>query len=642
MANNQLQTLTEIFNNRFFRIPDYQRGYAWQKEQLNDFWEDIENLRDGKNHYTGLLTIEAVNKKDVEKKESWETDLWLFQKGFKACYVIDGQQRLTTSIILLEVILSRFDDSDSLNFEEVRILRSKYLYQSAGKYKSFVFGYERDNPSDEYLRTAILGQNSSSADKVPKQTLYTANLQYAKDYFITKTKELSTEELESIFAKVVNGLKFNLYEIDEELDVFVTFETMNNRGKPLSKLELLKNRLIYLTTILPDDESDRNKLRRDINEVWKTIYEYLGKDRNKPLDDDDFLEAHWRMYFKYDRKVAEQYAKFLLDEYFIAKNVLKYDTAEYQINFDEIKKYIDSISDGVKVWFYLFNPNKNDSFSTGVKIWLNKLNRLGFGAFESLIMASFVKNINQDKIVELLKACERFVFLVFRITRRQTNTQNNNIFRMTNRFYKEDDDWTIDNVIAEIEKLTDGEDENYYYGWYDIVKFHEYIEDQYKKEDGFYSWNGLRYFLYEYELYLQERSKGEVKVTWDVLKKANTIEHIYPQEDSKDYWKTRFGKFSSKKRFRLCNSLGNLLLLSQSKNSELQNLGFDFKRKHKAKNGEDAGYFNGSYSEIGVAQNVDWTDETIRDRGIGLLEFMEHRWKIEIENKDGLLGIDVK
>ena len=152
----------------------------------------------------------------------------------------------------------------------------------------------------------------------------------------------------------------------------------------------------------------------------------------------------------------------------------------------------------------------------------------------------------------------------------------------------------------------------------------------------------VRYFLYEYELYLQERSKGEVKVTWDVLKKANTIEHIYPQEDSKDYWKTRFGKLSSKKRFRLCNSLGNLLLLSQSKNSELQNLGFDFKRKHKAKNGEDAGYFNGSYSEIGVAQNVDWTDETIRDRGIGLLEFMEHRWKIEIENKDGLLGIDVK
>ena len=49
---NELQPLSLLFQNRLFRIPDYQRGYAWQKEQLNDFWEDIENLRDGKNHYT--------------------------------------------------------------------------------------------------------------------------------------------------------------------------------------------------------------------------------------------------------------------------------------------------------------------------------------------------------------------------------------------------------------------------------------------------------------------------------------------------------------------------------------------------------------------------------------------------------------
>ena len=42
-----------------------------------------------------------------------------------------------------------------------------------------------------------------------------------------------------LFKKIVNGLKFNLYEIDDDLDVFVTFETMNNKGKPLSKLELL-------------------------------------------------------------------------------------------------------------------------------------------------------------------------------------------------------------------------------------------------------------------------------------------------------------------------------------------------------------------------------------------------------------------
>ncbi|WP_416171507.1 hypothetical protein [Algoriphagus boritolerans] len=46
--------------------------------------------------------------------------------------------------------------------------------------------------------------------------------------------------METLFSKLTHNIKFNLYEVDEDLDVYVMFETMNNRGKPLSKLELLK------------------------------------------------------------------------------------------------------------------------------------------------------------------------------------------------------------------------------------------------------------------------------------------------------------------------------------------------------------------------------------------------------------------
>lgn len=115
MPSNTLVTLAEIFNNRFFRIPDYQRGYAWQERQLEDFWEDLENLKLGRSHYTGLLTIKEVDKKDATNLEKWKDDLWLFDKGFKAYYIIDGQQRLTTIIILLHVILSKFNDDDLIN-----------------------------------------------------------------------------------------------------------------------------------------------------------------------------------------------------------------------------------------------------------------------------------------------------------------------------------------------------------------------------------------------------------------------------------------------------------------------------------------------------------------------------------------------
>ncbi|TOP04225.1 hypothetical protein CGH23_23870, partial [Vibrio parahaemolyticus] len=76
---------------------------------------------------------------------------------------------------------------------------------------------------------------------------------------------------------------------------------MNNRGKPLTSLELLKNRLIYLSTLF-HDHAGHDVLRRKINNAWKTMYEYLGKNPEAPLNDNLFLRNHWTMYFKYTRQ----------------------------------------------------------------------------------------------------------------------------------------------------------------------------------------------------------------------------------------------------------------------------------------------------------------------------------------------------
>jgi len=46
-------TVQELFTDKVLRIPDYQRGYAWKEQQLEDFWEDLEYLGPDKDHYTG-------------------------------------------------------------------------------------------------------------------------------------------------------------------------------------------------------------------------------------------------------------------------------------------------------------------------------------------------------------------------------------------------------------------------------------------------------------------------------------------------------------------------------------------------------------------------------------------------------------
>lgn len=70
MSDSKLQSLSEIFNNRIFRIPDFQRGYSWEERQLDDFWEDLQNLHPNKIHYIGLLTVEPINNSDIQNVEN--------------------------------------------------------------------------------------------------------------------------------------------------------------------------------------------------------------------------------------------------------------------------------------------------------------------------------------------------------------------------------------------------------------------------------------------------------------------------------------------------------------------------------------------------------------------------------------------
>lgn len=99
---NELQPLSLLFQNRLFRIPDYQRGYAWLQQQLVDFWDDLVNLQADRYHYTGLLSLKPLKSKETI---SWGEDLWLVENGYKPCHIVDGQQRITTFVILLNEIV---------------------------------------------------------------------------------------------------------------------------------------------------------------------------------------------------------------------------------------------------------------------------------------------------------------------------------------------------------------------------------------------------------------------------------------------------------------------------------------------------------------------------------------------------------
>lgn len=675
---SELQSLSLLFQNRLFRIPDYQRGYAWQQSQLVDFWDDLVNLPDGRYHYTGLLSLKTLKRTDVD---SWGTDVWMVDKGFKPCHIVDGQQRLTTVIILLNEIVEfvrSFDENKGKSDENI-ILGDDTLAEVVGKYIrrhrpsnheiiTYLFGYEVDNPSAKYLRHKIFDEPFSGT---VSETYYTKNLKFAKVFFRENLKALYTEEnldgINALYLKLTLRLMFNIHEIDDDYDVFVAFETMNNRGKKLTNLELLKNRLIYLTTLYTDDkfdELDKRDLRDKINDAWKEVYYQLGRNESVPLSDDEFLRAHWIGYFSYSRKKGDDYIHFLLNK-FSAKNIFEkktviveqetdaldlgmddeddsnvsgLDTIEIEVSKlepKEIASYVNSLKDMAKYWYDTFFPNQSENLSSDEKIWIDRLNRIGIGHFRPLIMVLISRrDVDTEKRIEVLKAIERFIFICFRLGYFNATYKSSEYYRAARSIYLKQIE--IDILLNDIVESTNRNIE------YAIPNFITKIEKHFDDKGGFYYWNSIKYFLFEYELQLAQKNNID-KVTWNMFTRTEkdklTIEHILPQTPTKYYWRNQFRQYDADEIELLSCALGNLLPLSQSINSSLQNDSF-FDKKTSKDLGR-RGYENGSHSEIEISKETDWSADRIYDRSKKLLEFMENRWQFSFtqEQMDKLIYV---
>lgn len=679
---NELQSLDQLFQNKLFRIPDYQRGYAWQQTQLVDFWEDLLNLQDNRYHYTGMLSLKVLKRTDIE---NWGSDLWMLDKGFKPCHIVDGQQRITTFIILLNEIicfirsaknnLGKSDEEIVLGYSTLKEVVSKYILQirpPQNIIKTFLFGYEADNPSSDYLKYKIFNETFSGT---VNETYYTKNLKFAKEFFNKNINLLYQSEgmgvINALFLKLTLRLMFNIHEIEDDYDVFVSFETMNNRGKKLTNLELLKNRLIYLTTLYSDaiiDEYEKTSLRNEINDTWKEVYFQLGRNDNIPLSDDEFLRAHWIMYFSYSRHKGDDYIKFLLNK-FSAKNIFekqiiinkinenfidRSDNGEDDLSIDddfenesetitifklspnEIKNYINSLKDMAKYWYDSFFPFLSPNLTKEEQEWIDKLNRIGIGHFRPLVAVIIsLKEESAEKKVSAFKAIERFIFICFRMGYYNASFRSSEYYRMTKSLYFRE--IKLDDFIQDIEDITATNIE------FVIPNFIAKIEKHFKDAEGYYSWNSIKYFLYEYEFSLAQKNNID-KISREMFTKSEkdkiSIEHIFPQTPTNYYWRNMFRQFDNDEKIWLAGALGNLLPLSQSINSSLQNDSFDDKKSPKEY--KRRGYKNGSHSEIQVSEAPYWDSKKIFDRSRTLLQFMENRWQFSLteEQFDKLLYIN--
>ena len=368
---NNLKTIKELFSeNYFYRVPDYQRGYSWNKEFI-ELWNDIIRLFHvnsiSRKHYVGMLALDEITN---------ETDLLCeCLNGTISFYIVDGQQRITSLIIILKSILEYAKEENIENFDYNTI---ENILENPNKIHRFGYSVKRKDKAEEYFSQRIYDYRKD----MEYSSQYLSNINFAANYISKNLDQFDQEDIIEIVDIILNRLIFNIYYITDDFDVRVTFETMNNRGKPLTNLELLKNRLMYLSTFFNKNDFNNyeSRLQNKIDLAWKNIYDYLNYE-NSNLSDDLYLKAHWIVYKRLNKRNGSAFIDDILNNEFSVDNGEFYHICCQNLDYDKafslLYSYIESLELYSKFWAVVNIPNNTDlKISEDEKNWLKRLSRL--------------------------------------------------------------------------------------------------------------------------------------------------------------------------------------------------------------------------------------------------------------------------
>ncbi|MFT2743586.1 DUF262 domain-containing protein [Helicobacter pylori] len=588
----ELLDLDGVMEKGVFEIPSYQRGYAWQMRQLKDFWNDLEHVSKLGNqfHYMHSLTLR-------ELENEFENSTF---------EIIDGQQRLTTSLVLLGLLAKTTQNKDPkyslINLEP--ILSYKYY----GLSEAFRAITEEEKDLEAF-----------------KTSFYAKNLIDAYAFFQEKISDTPIETLEKMFDALIKKMLFSVVGLnDNRIDPFSSFETINNRGKDLSTLELLKNRLHFVAHKICDGKK-LEKLQQEINDTYTLIYHDLRQ------FEDDHLEGFLKHFVAYYYGEKGDFKKRLLEMEFNAHKRYT-DNTNFNEEYEKIDDLLFYLSYSSKVWNFLHTLDEksitlivDDNKKLEIEITpkmrgllekMRRLNALNDNAFLPLLLSLLTiqragKSANEQpyttkELEGLLEHLERFGFLIHGVAGK--NTAKNEWIELAFEAFRAYRFWGDKITIEDLPEL----EKNFFnrQGNSGLELLEESIHSK-KNAEKWYKWGkALNYLLYEYELH----HNPETTLNFDGS--IESIEHILPQNPDQGY---SAKEKNWAKNPNIVHALGNLLLIPKNANSSLSNKPFDEKRKE---------YLKGSYSEKEVAKNASFGVEQIKERSEKLLDFLIAHYRI--------------
>ena len=273
--NVDQKSIYELLSDRKadYIIPDYQRPYAWDEDSCQTLWDDIFSFAIPDNDATKFDTSD----------EYFLGSIVTFENDKKQQEVIDGQQRLTTFMLLLRAFYDRFtkmQDQDSKDFSE-RIASCIWKTNEMGKpdkeHLKIDSVVATDKDKDEFLSILKTGNVNSS-----QTSRYANNFRF----FLKKVDDFINDFpkfAEKLPARILNNCILMPIEAESQDTALRIFSTLNDRGLPLSDSDIFKAQ--FYQYYKQKSEDDRNEFIKDWKKLEETCEKIFHPITGTPMDD---------------------------------------------------------------------------------------------------------------------------------------------------------------------------------------------------------------------------------------------------------------------------------------------------------------------------------------------------------------------
>ena len=570
MIEPRYGVLQTLFADRVFRIPHYQRFYSWQKRQRDDLFNDLKKLakgREDQHHFMATIVCHRT----AETKDVGAVQYRIYD-------IVDGQQRLTTLILLLKCIeLSLPDGSDDrLDLAKTLVKRDGHLIllqtNNANEFNFNRFIREGVAPGKTEIETHS-DRNLASAIRECEQFVHSWQ---------------SSRDILSLMRLVLHRLGFVVFDTEDSRVVYTIFEVLNSRGLAVDWLDKTKSVLMGRMYELSESTLATEAEIEFLQNVWSQIYREIAKE---DVQGEEILRIAATLYYGPGHgkpRSAEESLDLLRNE---------------SVSFEKPRQISTRLLDVARKLVELYASTH-----------LGPVTEILHARLLAIALKS-ATGVNDDERSRLLQQWERVTFRIFGLFDKDSRTKVGDYVRLAAKIVKGDiETRTYNQIMAGLRELgreypIEGALEEGLIGrdWYDHP-------------------DECRYLLWSHEEHLaQEAGAGatvdeyEKRAIWK-HRAADSIEHIFPQTPEGSGWrsKMRSGGGPTQPPEPNVGRIGNLLLLPIQLNQQAKNLPFDRKKevyaKHNLRMVRD------------ISKESDWTLAEIEAREARIVSWAKTRW----------------